>query len=183
MTSINNIHTIEKIVGNMLVKQSQLDKSRIMNAITPRGVSLSKFITDNVKLSYDLNDVVIIFEVTTTNIDDINFTEYDTNNIREDAAFEIKITIYGNESIAMAKILKARFESEKVRSDLLDSGLYLIDTTSAMSLNDFLNDTMWPRADWSFRVACEMYIDEVDEMPNITNVDELNIEALSKSGI
>ena len=107
MIQISNLHDIETIVGNMLVKQSQLDKSRIVNAITPRGVDLSKFVTEKVKLSYDLNDVVIIFELLATEIEDINFTEAEENdNIRENSAFEVKLIIYGNEALGMAKILK-----------------------------------------------------------------------------
>ena len=181
MTKITNLHDIDKIIGNMLVKQSELDKSRIANAITPRGVDLAKFITDKVKLSYDLHDVVIIFEVVSTESDGINFTEIekDSSNIRENAAFEVKITIYGNEAIRTAKILKARFESEKVRTDLLNDGLYLIDTTYVQSINEYVNETMWPRADWSFRIACEMNITQVDDMHDIDNIDELNVEVVT----
>jgi len=180
MTQITNLHDIEKIVGNMLVKQSQLDKSRIANAITPRGVDLSKFVTEKVKLSYDLKDVVIIFELLATEVKSINFTEAEKDdedsNIRENTAFEVKLTIYGNEALGMAKILKARIESEKVRTDLLDKGLYLIDVQQIESINEYLNETMWPRADFSFRIACEMSIAQVDDMPEITNVDDLDIE-------
>lgn len=184
MTQISNLHDIETIVGNMLVKQSQLDKSRIVNAITPRGVDLSKFVTEKVKLSYDLNDVVIIFELLATEIEDINFTEIGDgdkdSNIRENSAFEVKLTIYGNEALGMAKILKARIESEKVRTDLLDKGLYLIDVQQIESINEYLNETMWPRADFSFRIACEMSIAQVDDMTEIANVDKLDIETKTK---
>lgn len=180
MIKITNLHDIEKLIGNMLVKQSQLNKFRIANAITPRGVDLSKFITENVKLSYDLNDVVIIFELLATEVEGINFTEAESedenSNIRENAAFEVKLTIYGNEALGMAKILKARIESEKVRTDLLDKGLYLIDVQQIDSINEYLNETMWPRADFSFRIACEMSIAQVDDMPEINNVDDLDIE-------
>lgn len=180
MTQITNLHDIEKIVGNMLVKQSQLDRSRIANAITPRGVDLSKFVTENVKLSYDLHDVVIIFEVIATDVEGINFTEAETDNensnIRENAAFQVRLTIYGNEALGMSKILKARIESEKVRMDLLDKGLYVIDVQQIESINEYLNETMWPRADFSFRIACEMSIAQVDDMPEIADVDDLYIE-------
>lgn len=183
MAIIKNLHDVEKIVGNMLVKQSDLDRSRIANAITPRGVDLSKFITDNVKLSYDLHDIVIIFEVTATDVDGINFTEAESNLIRENAAFEVKVTTYGNESLAMTKILKARFESEKARADLLEEGLYLIDTSSGQSINEYLNDTMWPRTDWSFRVACEMQIRQIDMMPEISNIDGLQTTTTEEAAV
>lgn len=174
MTQISNIHEIEKIIGDMLVKQSQLDKSRIMNGLTPRGADLSKFVTENVKLSYDLFDTVIIFEILSSEAENINFTEQEAEgtDIRESACFEAKIIIYGNESMQMAKKLKSRFESEKVRYDLLNSGLYLIDTSYASSINEFVNNTIWLRADWSFKIACEMKYEQIDTMPEIESTDD-----------
>ena len=177
MKQINDLHEIEKIVGDMLAKQSQLDKSRIANAIAPRGVDLSKFVTDKVKLSYDLHDVVIIFEVIGAESEGINFTEAEKDgSIRESSAFEVRLTIYGNEALKMAKILKARIESEKVRADLLDNGLYMIEVQQIQSINEYLNETMWPRADLSFKVACEMNISQVDSMTEIEDFDDLNSE-------
>ena len=183
MTQISNIHEIEKIIGDMLVKQSQLDKSRIMNGLTPRGADLSKFVTENVKLSYDLFDTVIIFEILSSEAENINFTEQEAEgtDIRENACFEAKITIYGNESMQMAKMLKARFESEKVRYDLLNSGLYFIDDSATQSMNEFVNNTVWPRTDWSFRIACEMMFAQVDTMYVIENADDINIEEAKDS--
>ena len=176
MTQITSLHDIEKTIGNMLVKQSALDRSRIMNLITPRGVDLSKFITEKVKLSYDLDDVVIIFEVTAEESSNINLTEIDGDDIREDSCFRINLVIYGNEALAMAKILKARIESEKVRSDLLNAGMFLVDVGSISSMNEFMNETMWPRADLSLKIACEMTVQQIDQMPEIEKgkIDEVD---------
>ena len=81
----------------------------------------------------------------------------------------------------MAKMLKARFESEKVRYDLLNSGLYFIDDSATQSMNEFVNNTVWPRTDWSFRIACEMMFAQVDTMYVIENADDINIEEAKDS--
>jgi hypothetical protein len=179
MTQISNIHDIEKIVGDMLVKQSKLDRSRIMNGLSPRGIDLSKFVTENVKLSYDLSDTAIIFEVKSVENENINLTEIDEDNIREDACFEVSVTIYGNESMRMGQLLKARFESEKVRYDLLMTGLYLVAVSSTTSMNEFVNNTIWPRTDLSLKIACEMTMKQVDTMQQITTVNGIDIDSNS----
>ena len=63
---------------------------------------------------------------------------------------------------------------------MLDKGLYLIDVQQIESINEYLNETIWPRADFSFRIACEMSIAQVDDMTEITDVDKLDIETKTK---
>lgn len=171
---IEHIVDIDKIIGNMLVKQSTLARDNILNVDSIRGVDLSKFITDKVKLSYDLSDLVILFEVKGVDNENVNVSETMSNDlILESSSFEIQLTIYGNQSLHLAKILKARIESEKVRNDLLAEGLYLINIESIQSFNEFMNETVWPRADIILNVACEMQINQVDTM---NEVDDVNVK-------
>lgn len=179
MTYITNFHSVEKIIGDTLLQQSELEQGRIINGLSTRGVSLSKFITDNVLLSYDVLDSVIIFEITTADNNDINFTERDNNNIREGCMYEVKVIAYGNDSINLIKKLKARFESARVRNDLLQQGIYLIESSSSISVNDFINETIYPRTDWSFTIAYETEISLLDDEQPIDSYSDVEITTKS----
>lgn len=173
---IENMQDIDKIIGNMLLKQSGLNRQNIVNGLSVRGPELSKFITETVKQSYDLTDVVIIFErmaldESNTNIDE---TESD-DSIRESIAEKISINIYGNQSFAMAKTLKARFESEKVREDLLNSGIHLMQVTNVDTLNEFMNEMLWHRASFDLEIAYEISVNQID-LPYSIEKTDINFE-------
>lgn len=168
---IKSIKEVDKIIGDMLVKQSKLQRGSIVNGCSIRGVDLSKFVTEKVKLSYDLSDSVIIFETKTNNNDDIDFTEVEKDVVRESLSLEVSVIIYGNQSLALAKALKARFESEKVRNDLLDKEVYLSSVNEITFMNEFINETIWPRADFSMSIACEIQVSQIDEMSEIDKTD------------
>lgn len=168
---IKSIKEVDKIIGDMLVKQSELQRGSIVNGCSIRGVDLSKFVTEKVKLSYDLSDSVIIFETKTSNNDDIDFTETEKDVVRESLSLEVSVIIYGNQSLALAKVLKARFESEKVRNDLLDKEVYLSSVNEITFMNEFINETIWPRADFSMSIACEIQVSQIDEMSEIDKTD------------
>lgn len=159
---IENMQDVDKIIGNMLLKQSGLNRQNIVNGLSVHGPELSKFITETVKQSYDLTDVVIIFERMALNENDVNFDEAETDSIRESIAEKVSINIYGNQSFAMAKTLKARFESEKVREDLLDSGIHLMQVTNVDALNEFMNEVIWHRASFDLNIAYEISVNQID---------------------
>ena len=62
----------------------------------------------------------------------------------------------------MAKTLKARFESEKVREDLLDSGIHLMQVTNIDTLNEFMNEVIWHRASFDLNIAYEISVNQID---------------------
>lgn len=168
---IKSIKEVDKIIGDMLVKQSELQRGSIVNGCSIRGVDLSKFVTEKVKLSYDLSDSVIIFETKASSNDDVDFTEAENDVVRESLYLEVSVIIYGNQSLTLAKKLKARFESEKVRNDLLAKEVYLSSVNEITSMNEFINETIWPRADFSMNIACEIQVSQIDEMSEIDKAD------------
>lgn len=178
--TISSIHQLEKTIGDMLLKQTELKRSRIVNGLSIRGADLSKFITDNVSLSYDVSDVALIFEISAMNEDSINITEAEDDSIREDACFEVSLTCYGNESLLKMKQLKARLESDKVRYDLSEEGVYFIDASSIIQINDFLNETIYPRTSMTFRIACELQVSLVDDFNEIEAKPDIAIETALK---
>ena len=176
MKTISSFHDIEKVVGEALLKQSQLDRAHILNGLSVRGVNLAKYITDTVSLSYDLNDCVLIFEVVPVENDNINVTEeIEDDMILQYIYNEVKVVIYGNESYNLATLLKSRLESEKNQYDMFIKGVSLLKSSVCTSITEFINETIYPRADFSFYVVSELHHTQVDTMNQIKIV-ETNVE-------
>lgn len=171
---ITNLHEIEKVIAAILVQQSELENDRIINGLSIRGPELSKYIQDKILHSYNINDSVIIFELIMDYDNTLNITEYDEKNIRSNIAAKIELTIYGNESINLANILKARLESEKVRNILLENEIYLSTISNISSLNEYENDTMWLRTNMTLNVIVELQVNEITKSDEIEDIGTLN---------
>ena len=63
ITPIKDILEIDKIIRNTIIEESEFEANRVLNAISVRGQNLSKLVEDNIYMSYDLDDLIIIFEV------------------------------------------------------------------------------------------------------------------------
>ena len=169
---ISKIEEIDIIVAKYLTSLSMLDTNRIINGNSIHGPELSKIVQDNISLSYDLTDSVIIFTTAIEN-NNVDYTEYDNSKtVRNQFSAVVNLTIYGNTSRLIAECLKARFETEKIRYNLLQEGLKFKIADEITSIDDIMNDTVWPRTDMKLHFVTEMLfdIDEFDEMTTIGDV-------------
>lgn len=168
MKKLADVEQIDSIIATALTKQSGLENERIINAHSIRGPELSKAISDTVQLSYELEDVAIIFEVQATS--DLSITEEDEDGLLSFNSAKIDITIYGNESFQMATMLKARLESEKSKYDLLEEGLHLNTVGSLSEISEILNNTVWPRVSFDINVDFCLLVSKIDDFADFKDV-------------
>lgn len=174
---ITNIEDVEKTIARILTEQSDLEKNRILNAHTSLGVDLSKVIQDTVELSYDVKDSVIIFEVDINTDDVISITENENGKgIRSSVSAEVTLESYGELSDLLMIQLKAKLESEEIRNDLLNNGIYLVDVSKVESVHEFMNEIYWPRADMTFQILYELYVEKNDEYTSWENIRKLSVQ-------
>ncbi len=152
---INDTLELEKIIGEVLEQQSDLPSERVLNAISVRGQNLSKLIEKDVYISYDLSDLIIIFEVifNPNSTDNVSMEEED-EIITVYSAFYVKILIYGNKSANVANKLKGRLLSRKVRDDLHTKGIHIERVSNSENMTEILNETFWVRNDLTMEISC-----------------------------
>ena len=116
ITPIKDILEIDKIIRNTIIEESEFEANRVLNAISVRGQNLSKLVEDNIYMSYDLDDLIIIFEVIPNPSFNDNVTmEEDDGSITNYSNFYVKIIIYGTKSANVAYKLKSRLLSRRVK--------------------------------------------------------------------
>ena len=174
MTSI--FKEIEKIIGDLLVKESELPKEHVLNSLSLRGPELDKLIDEKVYLSYNLNDCVLLFEVSAdSNLLDLSLPDKETDEIIKDIGLNVKTIIYGNCSLELANIIKARLESAEVREEFLSRSLYLYEVSNLSSLNEFKNNTVWPRTDFDISLNFETRITKIESGYQIESIRDPHV--------
>ena len=181
MKSISDINEINKIMKKYLENESGLSNRNVRNALSTYGETLRKLLTDKKFNSYELTDLVILFDLHTRN------NESDTSIINENKtidvykSYEFSITIYGNSSANLANILYARLNTDYVLSNLQDEGIYLESITLPTSINEFVNDVMWIRTDMSFLISCKHTINQIHDFEEFEKLSELDVNKISTS--
>lgn len=178
---ITDLHEIEKIIRNILIEQTNLPGTRILNGQSIRGQDLSKLVGEKIYKSYNLKDNVIIFNLTLRDSENVNFTDINPENkqsIIKMVGTTIKLTIYGNSSINLAQIIKSRLETENIRYKLLQEGLYIESIRNTFTTNEIINDTYWQRVDLNIELDCEMEIEKITDFDDYENQNGIEFRTL-----
>lgn len=153
---------LDKIIRNVLIEQSELNSKRVLNALSVRGQNLSKFITENSYMSYNLSDIVIIFEISSNQSSKSNVVmEEDDDTITDYSSFYVKILIYGNKSSYIANKLKSRLLSRKVIDNLQYEGIHVETVSNPEPMREWLNETLWIRNDITMEISCRESFEKV----------------------
>lgn len=172
---ITSTNEINKILRNELIIQSELDPSQIRNSLSVNGETLQKEIEKQIYESIDHNDTLILFELQTRDsVNDISLTTND-DNILYYKSYNFKLVLYGNDSIDTGNKITARFRSENVRNKLYDQGIYLESISNPITINEFINDTIWFRTDINIYISCAYNILPISKNDDIENVSDLII--------
>ena len=175
---IKELDEVELIFVKALEEQSQLDSDRIINGHSVRGAELAKYVEDKIESTYNLDDVVIIFDMELEEDDDICITEeIDDRYVRQGIAVNFGLVIYGNASDLMAKTLKSRFESDYVNSYFNSYDVNIYKVSSGQTTTEIVNNTVWQRTDMSIKLDFEMNIQKVSDFKTFKQLNSITTES------
>ena len=148
--------TFDDIIRNIyneLSIQTGISKDMIKNVVGVRGTSLAKRLSSTEFGSINLNDKFIIFELNededTSN--NVTINEYD-DTVNSFMAYNFNIKVYGNHAHLVAQQILTRFKSHQVAYKLKEVGIWLTEITFPTNVNEFINNTMWPRCDLTLKL-------------------------------
>lgn len=175
MTQITSYNELNKIIRNQLLAQSQLDSTRVLNALSIHGDYLDKLISQQEYTSITVDDSILLFELTSRdNSSDISMTDAN-DNIIYDTSWAIKVTMYGTQTSNLARVIAARFRSELVRNTLQEQGIYVESVSNVTTLNEYKNETMWLRNDFEINISCESTIQQISDYDRIQAINNITI--------
>lgn len=158
--AMSNVDNINKIIRTCIIQNSNVSAEFVRNALSGSGPRLDKHKSGDIFETIEHDDILIIFELQARNNNN-DMSETDENDIiRHYQSFTINIIIYGDSSHSSATILVSRMRTEFVRNTLYEQGVHIENVSNTTSVNEFKNDTMWMRTDFSIDITCRFEIEQ-----------------------
>lgn len=200
MKTFNDVNELNKYLRNILITQTQLDGSRVLNALSLYGTELDKLLSDSTT-QYDAIDntnTTLLFELQArSSTSDMSMEENETSvaslvcsdNVECDSltvsdngpvldtsiayykSYKLNIIIYGNASSTLAGKLVARLRTETVRNKLYCDGIYLESVSDQTTINEYKNESMWLRNDITVNISVKQDIAQISVDGNFNNFD------------
>lgn len=169
---ITNINSIETIIRNILIAQSQLTGEYVRNALSVYGTPLDEK-SNNILDSIEESDNLIIFELNTRDVDsNVSETEED-EKIHFYQGYRVHVIIYGDNSKTLSNKIIGRLRTSILRDTFRKNDLYLESVSSPQSINEYINSSMWSRCDFDIDISCEMIVDPVSLDYEAENLGDL----------
>lgn len=162
MRALSSVKELNKILREVLVSQSQLSQSKVLNALSIHGEDLDELFEEQIYTSIERYEVMILFELQSRrNTSDVSMTN-DDGTITLDRSFALRVVIYGNDSSDVANLLVARLRTENIRNFLHEQGVYLEKINEPDILNEYKNNTMWLRNDIEIDIISKFNITQTE---------------------
>lgn len=172
MMYLNNKDDIVKIIRKYIHDVIGINLKDIVNGTDVYGPDLLKLLEGKKYNSYKLNDSVIVLDLETReNTSDMSITKDDS--IIYYKSYELKLIIYGRNSVNLGNQIFAEFNSDYVLTDLITNGIYIQDISNPHSINEFVNGVMWPRCDLNINVMITHKYDLLKY--EMTKANDINI--------
>ena len=123
---MNQIKEVSKIIRNFLNEITGIKLENIINGNSIRGPEMEKKISDNIYRSYDNDDILIIFTISSreNTYNDISFETDEYGNLIKTVPLEINLCIYGDDSMDLMNSIKSNVLSDGGRYRLYSNGIY-----------------------------------------------------------
>jgi hypothetical protein len=134
-----------------------------------------KMLTDTVSASPDLSDTFIVFEMT----EDQNL-DYGSEQENDDyqaviMPYKFGMKIYGTLCHEYAKKILAGFKSPKIAASMYESGVWIRGVSRPESINEIINNTVWPRCDMSISFETRLNVACSDKIYVEGSIDSFNV--------
>ena len=152
---------IEILLRKVLIQNSRVRETRILNALSARGIDLSDIINDTIYDSYSMSDVFILFELIKSLDGDNYITEKNDDYMLSINTYTFHIMIYGNKSEECSQYIKSAFKQEEIVSELRDKGIFIRGVSTGESINEFINNSLWRRTDLNITLTTTFEIEKI----------------------
>lgn len=159
-----------------LINQSELDGNFVINAVSVRGPALKKLISEDQSTSLNLHDGFIIFELLEDKNSETNIILHNDDNSSDNITqYKLLLKIYGNTCHEISQKLTARFKMQDIIMELYSKGIWVKNISFPETINEFINDTVWPRCDIEMTIIVRYNITSIKETPTAEEISEIII--------
>lgn len=174
INAIKDESEIIKILRQSLIQELELEPGQVLNALSFRGADLHKEVETFIYNTFSQKELIIIFElVENDSSNNLVYPENDSDLLIY-ASYSFKLTIYGNQSGLYSRILKARFLTDEVLTNLQENGIYIYEITNPSSGTEFINDVIWERKDLDINISVRFNTKKISKFENFSSIEDIN---------
>ena len=177
MITLSDINDLEKVIRAQLIAQSELNPKFVRNSLSLHGEALEKFLNGQIYSSIDNKDVLMLFELRSRD-NESDMSEDEDGNISYYKSFEIYVMVYGDNGTNVVNNVVARFRTQNVRLGLRDCGVYLETVSNPVRINEYKNETMWIRNDFTIAITCHLAISKLSSDDPFAKINDVTVETL-----
>ena len=175
--AITSFKELTILIRKMLLKQSNVNDDNVLNLMSVRGQDLQKLIQDSgIYVSYDLNDSIILFNISKSNSTENVQLDLQNNIIPTYMSYRCHIYVYGNNSYFLAEIIRSRILTQKNLDDMVGNGIKITSCSDIETSRGFINETVWPRSDFDINFSCLYEIKPVDDYEVMDTLSDLYVK-------
>ena len=170
--------TYENIIRELrtqLAIQSGVPLDYIFNAVSVRGPDIYKLISNTQSASFSLAESFIIFELNEDDTEDNVVLHELDNSLSSISSFNLNLKIYGNGCHAVSQNILMRFKGEEVAIDLREKGIFINRITFPTNINEFINNTVWPRCDMAIKIKVRFNTPKITTSGDAETINEIII--------
>lgn len=176
---IKSVEQTILLLRPIIAMNAELNLNDVINADSIRGPELTKIVNGQ-KVAYQPHENVIIFELTEDRSLDYVETFEEDNKVHTIDSYSLHLTIYGDDARTLAKKLKARLLSQKIRSDLSEQGISISTISPIEPSTEMINTTRYIRRDMTINFITELKFDLIDDYEEIETVRVDNIKSFEE---
>ena len=177
--------TYEDIIKNFRVtvsEQSGVALDRIFNATSVRGPDIIKIINETNATSFNLADCFIVFELLEDYSETDNVVTHESDGtISSISSFNFNLKIYGNACHSVSQTILMRLKTDEVALALRSKGIYISGIPFPAAINEFVNNTVWPRCDMTIKMKVRFNISPAESTGLIHSSSGIIIKTIEKA--
>jgi hypothetical protein len=163
------------LVRKEIISFTGIASALVINATSIRGPDVVKMINTQISISPDLSNTFIVFEMTENQDEVFGATQQDDSVQGVVMPYDFNLKIYGTKCHEYADKILADFRLPKTVTALWDEGVWVYGVSRPESVNEIINNTVWPRCDLHISFETRLDVAISDKIYVEGSIDDVNI--------
>ena len=157
-----------------IIRQTGLPSEFVLNSHSVYGPDLLKTINQTIEVSPEIKNGFIVFEFREIESEDYGATQSSETSMETLAAYGFFCRIYGDNCHYYAQKILSVFKYPDTVVKLRQSGCHITSVHAIGSINEFINNVLWPRCDIEIDMICRFEFALIPD-PVTTSAESLTL--------
>ena len=170
---------IDTVMGKLVSTLGDIPINMIFNAVSVRGPQIFKILENGARIGPDREEIFAVFEITMDDGDEHNSVVVGDDITETLSTYNFDLKIYGNNAQYVAQKIISRIRTEENIAFAKEKGIFIYKISFPKAINEFINNTLWPRADLNIKIQVIHSFEQKSAQQVINEMPVLSIKKLT----